>query len=144
MILILLRAAGNVCLLSESNIGTTGALKPNREFDYYEMRDRSINCDGKFVCGNRKCIDQIQVCNGKNDCNDRSDESICTVENLDYAIRLAGSDNVYEGRVEVKSKSVKQKCLPLSPRNVYLFNTLPLFSLNNVSQIFSMGLIRMI
>ncbi|XP_076288691.1 uncharacterized protein LOC143213077 isoform X2 [Lasioglossum baleicum] len=96
------KAAGNICLLSDSNIGMTGSLKPNREFDYYEMRDRSIDCDGMFVCGNRKCIDQMQVCNGKNDCNDRSDEIICTVENLDYAIRLAGSDNAYEGRVEVK------------------------------------------
>ncbi|XP_076659935.1 uncharacterized protein LOC143363221 isoform X2 [Halictus rubicundus] len=96
------KATGNICLLSNSNIGMTGSLKPNREFDYYEMRERSINCDGMFVCDNRKCINQIQVCNGKNDCNDRSDESICTVENLDYAIRLSGSDNTYEGRIEVK------------------------------------------
>ncbi|XP_078053270.1 uncharacterized protein LOC144478771 isoform X2 [Augochlora pura] len=96
------KAAGNICLLSSSNIGMAGSLKPNREFDYYEMRDRSLNCDGMFVCENRKCINQTEVCNGKNDCNDRSDESICTVENLDYDIRLAGSDNAHEGRIEVK------------------------------------------
>ncbi|XP_076379231.1 uncharacterized protein LOC143259719 isoform X2 [Megalopta genalis] len=96
------KTAGNICLLSSSNIGMTGSLKSNREFDYYEMRDRSLNCDNMFVCENRKCINQTEVCNGKNDCNDRSDESICTIENLDYDIRLAGSDNAHEGRVEVK------------------------------------------
>ncbi|XP_054002580.1 uncharacterized protein LOC128889196 isoform X1 [Hylaeus anthracinus] len=96
------KAAGNVCLLSDGNVGMTGALKPNREFDYYEMKERSVNCEGKFVCDNRKCINQTQVCNGKNDCLDRSDESICTVENLDYEIRLAGTENKHEGRVEVK------------------------------------------
>lgn len=82
----------------------TGKLKPSTEFDYYEMKDRSMNCDGMFVCENQKCINQSQVCNGKNDCHDRSDESICTVQNLDYEIRLAGSDYDNEGRVEVKSK----------------------------------------
>ncbi|XP_033297335.1 uncharacterized protein LOC117204237 isoform X3 [Bombus bifarius] len=96
------KAAGNICLLSDSNVGMTGSLQPNKEYDYYEMKDRSIDCNGKFVCENRKCINKTQVCNGKNDCNDRSDESICTVENLDYQIRLAGSENDYEGRVEVK------------------------------------------
>ncbi|CAK9820681.1 Prss12 [Anthophora plagiata] len=96
------KAAGNVCFLSDSNVGMTGSLKPNKEFDYYEMKSRSVNCEGMFVCGNRKCINQTQVCNGKNDCNDRSDENICTVENLDYDIRLAGSDDKHEGRIEVK------------------------------------------
>ncbi|XP_012249478.1 uncharacterized protein LOC100742970 isoform X2 [Bombus impatiens] len=96
------KAAGNICLLSDSNVGMTGSLQPNKEYDYYEMKDRSIDCNGMFVCENRKCINKTQVCNGKNDCNDRSDERICTVENLDYQIRLAGSENDYEGRVEVK------------------------------------------
>nr|XP_050866618.1 uncharacterized protein LOC127071398 isoform X3 [Vespula vulgaris] len=96
------KASGNICLLSDSNVGLTGALKPTKEFDYYEMKERSIKCDNMFICGNRKCINQTLVCNGKNDCNDRTDENICTVENLDYAIRLAGSDNFDEGRIEVK------------------------------------------
>ncbi|XP_035729650.1 uncharacterized protein LOC118444946 isoform X1 [Vespa mandarinia] len=96
------KASENICLLSDSNIGLTGALKPAKEFDYYEMKERSVNCDNMFICGNRKCINQTLVCNGKNDCNDRTDENVCTVENLDYAIRLAGSDNIDEGRIEVK------------------------------------------
>ncbi|XP_018356825.1 PREDICTED: uncharacterized protein LOC108757046 isoform X2 [Trachymyrmex septentrionalis] len=93
---------GNVCLLSNSNIGLTGALKPDKEFDYYEMRERSVNCDGMYICNNRKCINQTKVCDGKNDCNDRSDENICTAENFDYGIRLAGANNSHEGRIEVK------------------------------------------
>ncbi|XP_070154001.1 uncharacterized protein [Polyergus mexicanus] len=93
---------GNVCLLSNSNIGLTGALKPDKQFDYYEMRERSMNCNGMYICNNHKCINQTQVCDGKNDCDDRSDENICTAENLDYDIRLAGANNSYEGRIEVK------------------------------------------
>ncbi|XP_012060148.1 PREDICTED: LOW QUALITY PROTEIN: uncharacterized protein LOC105623362 [Atta cephalotes] len=93
---------GNVCLLSNSNIGLTGALKADKEFDYYEMKERSVNCDGMYICNNRKCINQTKVCDGKNDCNDRSDENICTAENFDYSIRLAGANNSYEGRIEVK------------------------------------------
>jgi len=63
-----------------------------------------VNCDGMYICNNRKCINQTKVCDGKNDCNDRSDENICTAENFDYNIRLAGTNNSYEGRIEVKSK----------------------------------------
>lgn len=98
------RAEGNICLLSDSNIGLTGALKSDRQFDYYEMTERSVNCNGMYICNNRKCINQTQVCNGKNDCYDRSDESICTAENLDYDIRLAGTNNTHEGRIEVKGE----------------------------------------
>ncbi|XP_020289719.1 uncharacterized protein LOC109857630 isoform X2 [Pseudomyrmex gracilis] len=96
------KSDGNMCLLSAGNIGLTGALKPDKQFDYYEMKERSLNCDDMYVCNNRKCINQTQVCDGKNDCGDHSDESVCTVENLDYDIRLAGANNSYEGRIEVK------------------------------------------
>lgn len=91
-------------MLSDSNIGLTGALKLDKQFDYYEMRERSLNCGNMYICNNHKCINQTQVCDGKNNCGDRSDESICTADNLDYDIRLAGANNNYEGRIEVKSK----------------------------------------
>ncbi|KAG7212821.1 hypothetical protein KM043_002178 [Ampulex compressa] len=92
----------NICLLSDRNIGMTGSLNPNTEFDYYEMKERKLNCTGMYVCANQKCINESQVCDGKNDCNDRSDENVCSAQNLDYAIRLAGAKNSHEGRVEVK------------------------------------------
>ncbi|XP_034934293.1 neurotrypsin-like [Chelonus insularis] len=96
------KAKKNLCLLSNNNVGTSGALEPAVDFDYYELIDLSMNCDGMFVCGNNKCINQSQVCDGKNDCGDRSDEDICNPEKLNYAIRLSGSENDFEGRVEVK------------------------------------------
>lgn len=97
------RTDGNVCYLSDSNVGITGALVSSGEHDYYEMRDHTLDCDDMFVCANQKCVNRTAVCDGKNDCLDRSDEKICTVENLGYAIRLAGTNSSHEGRVEVKS-----------------------------------------
>ncbi|XP_015110606.1 uncharacterized protein LOC107036887 isoform X2 [Diachasma alloeum] len=96
------KADGNLCLLSDHNVGSTGGLVADVGFDFYEMNDRKMDCSEMFVCSNKKCINQTQVCDGKNDCNDRSDESICTLENLDYGIRLRGSKAPNEGRVEVK------------------------------------------
>lgn len=117
-------------MLSDSNIGLTGALKPTKEFDYYEMKERSINCDDMFICGNRKCINQTLVCNGKNDCNDRTDENICSVKNLGYAIRLAGSDNSDEGRIEVKSKHAKLIFRLINLNQIYSLATLILSLIN--------------
>lgn len=91
-----------MCLLSDSNVGSSGALQPTEGYDYYEMTALSIDCNEMYTCENKKCINQSQVCDGKNDCGDRSDENICNLSNLDYGIRLAGSENNYEGRVEVK------------------------------------------
>lgn len=99
----LFRTSENLCLLSDNNVGSTGALEAVSGFDYYEMIDLSVDCTGMFVCNNKKCINQTQVCDGKNDCKDRSDENSCDPAKLDYGIRLSGSENEYEGRIEVKS-----------------------------------------
>ncbi|XP_046745946.1 uncharacterized protein LOC124403977 isoform X2 [Diprion similis] len=96
------KADGNVCLLSDSNIGLTGDLQPSIDYDYYEMNERSINCSDMFVCGNGKCINQSLLCDGKNNCGDRTDESSCNLESYGYEIRLSGSNNTNQGRVEVK------------------------------------------
>jgi hypothetical protein len=42
------------------------------------------------------------VCDGTNDCGDRTDEKNCSANALNFEIRLAGSENVHEGRVEVR------------------------------------------
>ena len=45
----------------------------------------------------------MKICDNHNDCGDEfsSDEEDCESK-LDFQIRLAGSENDYEGRVEVK------------------------------------------
>ncbi|XP_046667977.1 uncharacterized protein LOC124359347 isoform X2 [Homalodisca vitripennis] len=92
-----------ICLLSESNIGLSGKLVANQsEWEYYERSSHSIDCSDKFVCGNRKCINQTSTCNGRNDCGDRSDEKNCSAANLGYEIRLGGSNVSHEGRIEIK------------------------------------------
>ncbi|XP_048513315.1 uncharacterized protein LOC105690556 isoform X5 [Athalia rosae] len=96
------KADGNVCLLSDSNIGLSGALQLSEDYDYYEMNERSLDCTDMFICDNQKCINQSLVCDGKNNCGDRTDESTCSLENLGYEIRLSGSTAEEEGRVEVK------------------------------------------
>ena len=43
----------------------------------------------------------MKICDNYNDCDDQSDEEDCESK-LNFQIRLAGSDNDYEGRVEVQ------------------------------------------
>lgn len=61
----------------------------------------NYQCAGKFNCNNTKCIDQDQVCDGKNDCGNRLDESNC--EHIGYQVRLSNELGTnHEGRIEVK------------------------------------------
>lgn len=58
-------------------------------------------CAGKFNCNNTVCIDQDQVCDGKNDCGNRMDEANC--EHIGYEVRLSNEFGTsHEGRVEIK------------------------------------------
>lgn len=68
---------------------------------YYERKVYSVNCSSNFECPSGKCINQTSVCDGRDDCGDRSDEIVCQSQ-LDFQIRLAGSNKTNEGRVEVK------------------------------------------
>ncbi|CAG2061694.1 unnamed protein product, partial [Timema podura] len=45
-----------VCLLSDSNVGLTGHLRQLQEWEYYELKSKSIHCDNNFTCDNQKCI----------------------------------------------------------------------------------------
>jgi len=96
------RERDSVCILSDSNIGLSGNLVPEEGWNYYEVKSLSVKCDNNFQCDNGKCINTSLVCNGKNNCGDRSDEKNCSASYLDYSIRLAGSNVSNVGRVEVK------------------------------------------
>ncbi len=76
-------------------------------WNYYERIVYSVDCksEDRFECPNGKCINQTEVCDGRNDCGDRSDEIICQAQ-LGFEIRLAGTNKTNEGRVEVKGKSI--------------------------------------
>lgn len=96
------RREDNVCLLSDTNIGLSGALAPSGQYDYYEITAHTVNCTGKYECSNKKCINGSQVCDGNDDCGNRVDEKNCSPETLGYRIRLAGSPHPHEGRIEIK------------------------------------------
>lgn len=55
-----------------------------------------------YKCPNRKCINYKQICDGINDCADRTDEKGCKAEAFGYKIALAGTKNKHEGRIEIK------------------------------------------
>lgn len=94
------------CVLSDSNRGLSGDMVSSPGWTYYERKVYAVDCSGeKFECPNGKCINQTSVCDGRNDCGDRSDEIVCQSE-VDFQIRLVGSNKTNEGRVEVKGLNI--------------------------------------
>ena len=91
------------CVLSDSNRGMSGDMNSEPGWAYYERKIYTVQCNDEnfFECPNGKCINQTSVCGGRNDCGDRSDEIVCQAQ-LDFQIRLAGTNKTNEGRVEVK------------------------------------------
>jgi len=88
-------------VLCDSNRGLSGGVVASRGSTYYERKEYAVNCTGRYECANGKCINETVVCDGRNDCGDRSDEVVCQAQ-LDFQIRLAGSNVTNEGRIEVK------------------------------------------
>ena len=89
-------------LFSEDNIGSTGALRPDADWDYYELTTETAVCPPELQCPNGKCLTESQVCDGKDDCGDKHDESACR-QRPDLRLRLVGGRSRAEGRLEVKA-----------------------------------------
>jgi hypothetical protein len=94
--------------LSPRNRGLSGdmAHSPGWTCAQYERTVYSVDCHSeRFKCPNGKCINQTEVCDGRNNCGERSDEVVCQHQ-LRFQIRLAASNKTNEGRVEVKGNFV--------------------------------------
>ena len=63
-------AGKRLCTLSESNVGLSGGLERDRQWDHYERRAEAADCEGQQKCGSGKCLLREQICDGKDDCGD--------------------------------------------------------------------------
>lgn len=90
-----------MCYLLDHNIGLSGALIIYQIFDYYELTAMTIDCTNLFNCPNSKCVPYSKLCDGQDDCGDRTDEKHCSAHVLGYSVRLSGSPKPNEGRIEV-------------------------------------------
>ena len=56
-------SAKSLCILNELNIGLTGKLEESRDWDYYELKSKSENCQPNLKCSNGKChlVDQFEL-----------------------------------------------------------------------------------
>nr|CAD7463399.1 unnamed protein product [Timema tahoe] len=74
-----------VCLLSDSNVGLTGHLRQLQEWEYYELKSKSIHCDNNFTCDNQKCISasSTRVSRGRKKVGESVPATLVAVEQKD-------------------------------------------------------------
>ena len=98
------QAAKRLCILNELNVGMTGKLVTDRNWDYYELRSETKLCEVGLKCRNGKCLQSQQMCDGKHDCGneDQTDEQNCsTAPNIQ--VKLSGSSITGQGFIEIKA-----------------------------------------
>ncbi|XP_065361311.1 uncharacterized protein LOC135954976 isoform X2 [Calliphora vicina] len=82
--------------ISSYNSRAEATTTTQRNYDF----DLRVGGNCPFDCGNGKCVEQHQVCDGVNNCGNRKDEQQC--QHLGYELRLTGGQSSNMGRVEVK------------------------------------------
>lgn len=58
-------AAKRMCVLNELNVGLSGKLTFDTQWDYYELRDETKVCSDRLKCANGKCLKDVELCDGK-------------------------------------------------------------------------------
>ena len=99
------QASRRLCTLHEQNIGSSGKLIRDTQWDYYELKSETTICEASMRCKNGKCLKEDQICDGKMDCEnelDKTDERNCPVK-ADLKVRLVGGANQAEGYIEIKA-----------------------------------------
>lgn len=95
-------SAKRLCTISESNVGLSGKLVADWQWDFYELASESTTCPDRLRCPSGKCLTEEELCDGKDDCGNKFDEQSCR-HKPNLRIRLVGGRNSAEGRVEVKA-----------------------------------------
>ncbi|CAL4061058.1 unnamed protein product, partial [Meganyctiphanes norvegica] len=87
------------CSLSSNDIVMSGVISSIQE-TVYEHKFRRGSCTGRHTCHNQRCVSKTDLCNGRDDCGDNSDESSCRKQ-IKYETRLIGGKLPNEGNIQI-------------------------------------------